>query len=593
VDRPVRWVYFGKNVLTGIRLHKNLDSNFSEQDISRPLEEVADKIRSEHVTWIDTINQKYGDDIGWWFGNVSSRNIYSSDLFQYCCYLVILEQLWESPHAKPSLIIVDSPGLASAIYQWAQKKKIQVSVRGWYKQYTKKMAGTARFGMRWLDFIVTTSMRKLASVTIRTKDITKKPQDCDMVMISTFVHDSSLSEEGDFKDRYFPGLYEYLGKNNKTILVHPVFHGVGYNFFPVFKRISRSTTDFIIQEKYLNTQDYLRTWLYPIHQLTQKIRAPVFHGFDLNTIIREDQINGDLQNTLQALLTFYLVHRLKNRGLGVHSLIDWYENQVLDRAIVAGMRNAYPETKTIGAQIFLHYPNSLSLFPSRSEVEAGIVPDVLLATSRYQCGLSRTFAPSLHCVPAAALRYTHVFGDEHPHECGKATPQKRVLVLTSGIWDETLELLILTLDITKRLGKDVGIHVQLHPDIRIEEILKMIPEIRTDSRIEIVQGSLADEIREASVVLSKSSGSIVEAIAKGTPTIFVANRNKLNLNPMAGIVTPLLTECYSVNEVVDAAQKYLDAPDTDRQKYRDLGRSIRDLFFLPVNEDTLSPFLIP
>jgi hypothetical protein len=592
-DRPVRWVYLGKNVLTGIRLQKNLDHIFSELDISRRLEEVADTIRSEHVTWIDAINQKYGADIRWWFGNVSSRNIYSSDLFQSCCYLVLLEQVWESPAKKPSLIIVDSPGLASAIDQWAQKKGIQVSVRGDDNHYARKMVGIVRFGMRWGDFIATTCMRKLASVTIRTEDVTRKTYDRDLIIINTFVHDSSLSEEGAFKDRYLPGLDEYLRKNNKAILVHPVFYGFGYNFFPIFKRISRSATDFIIQEKYLNILDYLRAWFYPVHLLGQTIRAPAFHGFDMNEIIREDQINGDLQNTLQAVLTFYLVKRLKKRGLIVHSLIGWYENQILDRAIIAGMREAYPETKTTGAQIYLRYPNFLSLFPSTSEAEAGVVPDILLATSQYQCRLSRVFAPSLHCRPAAALRYAHVFTEAPRPEPLKSASRSRVLVLTSGIWEEAVELLILTQDLTKRLGKKTEIHVQLHPDIRIDEITRQFPEIQADNCVKIVKGLLADELQEASVVISKSSGAIVEAVAKGMPTIFVANRNKINLNPMAGIATPLLTECYSVDEVIDAIQKYLNAPETDRKKYRDLGRSVRDQFFLPVNDDTLSPYLIP
>ena len=592
-DRPVRWVYFGKNALSRIRLQKNLDVSFSELDIARPLDKVADKIRSEHVTWIDTINRQYGTDIRWWFGNISSRNIYSSDLFQYCCYLVLLEQIWENPDTKPSLIVVDSPGLASAIYQWANEKKIRVSIRGGYKRYARKIAGAGRFGMRWLDFIVRTALRKLASVTLRAKDIPKRSQDCDMVMISTFVHESGLSEDGVFEDRFFPGLYGYLQKNNKRVLVHPVFYGPMYNFFPVFRRISKSTTDFVVQEKYLNAWDYLRAWSYPVHLMRQKIVVPAFHGFNVNDMVREDHVSGDLQNTLQALLTLYFMQRLKMSGLKLHSVIDWYENQARDRAIVAGIRDAFPEIKTIGAQIFLHFPNFLSLSPSRSEVEAGIVPDILLSTSRYQCERSRLFAPALQCIPAAALRYTHVFDDEHSRESRYFSPQKTVLVLTAGIPDETIELLMMTRELVKHLGNDIAVRLQVHPDIRVDWIMNQVPEIQEEQRIKIVQGSMAEEIREASVVVSKSSGSIVEAIATGTPALFVGNRNKLNLNPMAGIVTPLLTECYSVDEVVDAVQKYLNASNEDRKEYRVLGRSIRDMFFLPVNEETLSPFLMP
>ena len=588
---PVQWVYFGKNYLSKIKLQNKLNDNFSELDISRLLEEVANEIRSEHVKWIDEINQKYGSELEWWFGNVSSRNIYSSDLFQYCCYLVLLERLWESQTKKPSLIVVESPGLALAIHNWAQKKKIRISVAGRYKIFTKKIIKYGKFGMRWLDFIFTTVMRKTASVVLEKNDIIRKSHNCEMVMISTFVHDSSISNAGTFNDRYLPHLHEYLEKNNKLVLIHPVFHGFRYNFFSIFQKISRSTTDFIIQEKYLTMQDYIRAWLYPIQLLKQKIVVSDFHEFDLTEIICEDQRGVDVQNVLQAILTFRFMQRLKMNDLKLHSFIDWYENQALDRAIIAGVRDAFPGIKITGAQIFLHYPNLLSLSPSLSEVKAGIVPDILLITSHYQCGLARSFVPTLHCIPAAALRYAHVFNEEKHSDGVIVSQQKFVLVLTSFNHEETIELLQMIQEIMKSLGKDVNVHVQFHPDIRIEEIIKQYPEIQKDSRFTIFRGTLSDGIRDASVVVSKGSGSIVEAIAKGTPAIFVGNQNKLNLNPLAGISTPIFTECYSNDEVLTALSKYLNLSDIERNEYRNLGKLIRDMFFLPVNEDTLPPFL--
>ena len=590
---PVHWVYLGKDSQSRTILQNKFNDNFSELDISRLLEDIANEIRPEHIKWIEEINQKYGAQIDWWFGNVSSRNIYSSDLFQYCCYLVLLERLWESHTKKPSLIVVESPGLAFAIHDWAQKKMIHTSVTGQHKKFTKKIIKYGKFGVRWLDFIFTTIIRKLASTVIKKEDIIQKSHSCDMIMINTFVHDSSISNAGIFTDRYFPYLHEYLEKNDKMVLIHPVFHGFRYNYLSIFKRISRSATDFIFQEKYLTLQDYVCAWLYPFQLLKQKIVAPDFHGFDVTEIISEDQRGVDVQNSLQAILTLRCMQRLGMNDLKLHSFIDWYENQALDRAIVAGVRDAFPEIKIIGAQIFLHYPNFLSLSPTESEVKAGIVPDILLTTSGYQCGLARSFIPTQHCKPAAALRYAHVFNEEKQRG-GATVPQKKfILLLTSFNHDETIELLQMIQKIMKCLRKDVNVHIQFHPDIRIEKILKRLPEIQMDNRFKMVQGSLAEGIRGAAVVVSKSSSSIVEAIAKGTPAIFVGNQNKLNVNPLTGIITPLFTECYSDDEVIVALSKYLNLSDNERNEYNNLGKSIRDMFFLPVNDDTLSPFLAP
>jgi hypothetical protein len=590
-NRPIHWVYFGENYLSKIKIKSGLIDNFSELDISRLLEEVANEIRSEHVKWIDEINQKYGSELEWWFGNVASRNIYQSDLFQYCCYLVLLERLWKHPTKKPSLIVVDSPSLALAIYRWALEKKIHISIKGQYKIFPKKFIAYGKFGMRWLDFIIVTIMRMLASVVLNENDIIDKSHSCDMVMINTFVDDSSISHAGTFHDRYFPYLYEYLEKHNKIILIHPVFHGFHFNFFPIFKKISCSRNDFIIQEKYLKLEDYIYTLLHPIQLLRQNLLVSEFHDFNLTEIIHEDQMKADVQNILQAILTFRLMQRLKMNELKLHLFIDWYENQTLNRAIVAGVHHAFPGVKTIGAQIFLHYPNFISLSPTQSESKAGIVPDILLTTSPYQCGLARAFYPSLNCIPAAALRYAHVFTEEKRSTAISDSHKKIIHVLTSFNHDETFELLQMIQDIMKGLGDEVIVYVQFHPDIRKEEISKQYPEIQKDSRYTIFYGSLSDGIRDASVVVSKGSSSIVEAIAKGTPAIFVGNQNKLNLNPLAGISTPLFAECYSNDELRVALLKYLNLSDNERNEYRNLGKSIRDMFFLPVNEDTLTPFL--
>lgn len=590
-NRPLYWVYFGKKYFSKIKIKNSLDDNFSELDIARLLEDTATEIRSEHVKWIDGINQEYGSKLEWWFGNIASRNIYQSDLFQYCCYLFLLERVWECEIKKPSLIVVDSPGLALAIYHWAQKKKIRISIKSKHKIYTHKIFNSGKFCMRWLDFLITTIMRKLASVALKRDDIIRRSHLSDMVMISTFVHESSISDSGAFYDRYFPHLHEYLEKNNKQVLIHPVFQGFWYNFFPLFQKISRSKKDFIIQENYLKLKDYIHAWLYPFHLVNQNLVVPDFLEFDMTDIVLEDKMNVDIQNVLQAILTFRLMQRLGENGLKLHLFIDWYENQTLNRAIVAGIHHSFPKLKTIGAQIFIHYPNFLSFSPSQSESQAGVVPDILLTTSGYQCRLARAFFPSLNCIPAASLRYDHVFNEERQETADYGSHEKNILVLTSFNPDEAVELLHTVQEILTGLGEDVKVRVRFHPDIKIEEIIKQYPEIQKDRRYSIFHGSLSDGVRNASVVISKGSGSIVEAVAKGTPSIFVGNQNKLNLNPLTGIKIPLYTECYSNAEVLEALLKYLHLSDDERYEYRNMGKSIRDMFFLPVNEETLAPFL--
>lgn len=125
-----RYLYLGKDFFRRRSVQQTLGGRFRRLDIAKLHDEVANEIRPEHLHWIDRLNRRYGNDLEWWFGAVASRNIYSSNLFQYTCYLEMLERLWQAADQRPHLIVVESMGLAKAIQTWGSKKGIDVSIIG-------------------------------------------------------------------------------------------------------------------------------------------------------------------------------------------------------------------------------------------------------------------------------------------------------------------------------------------------------------------------------------------------------------------------------------------------------------------------------
>ena len=115
---PVRWVYLGKQFHEKIRIEQELGPSFHGIDIARTHNDVADRIRKEFVDWIDELNLLNGTSMEWWCGAVSSRNVYRSDVFQFCCYIEILEMIWKDTATRPSFVIVESPALAESIRAW-------------------------------------------------------------------------------------------------------------------------------------------------------------------------------------------------------------------------------------------------------------------------------------------------------------------------------------------------------------------------------------------------------------------------------------------------------------------------------------------
>ncbi len=584
------WVYLGKDSSKRRHIEKELGSSFKYIDIAKLHNQVADDLRHEYVRWIDELNRRYGGDIEWWFGSISSRNPYNCNIFQYCCYLEILERLWTDRDRQPGLIMIESIGLASAIQKWAAQKNTAVNVVHYNRAKLSSLITSQVFFLRWGNFFITLLARGLAYNI--TKIYSSKKLDINpSVILDTFVHDYCLSDSGAFKDRYFPYLHEYLSKKGMVVLVHPVLVGFRYNYFPIYRRMRISDTHFILQEDFLHFSDYFFALIYPLKVLLQKIKPAQFRTYAIHDILREENMQSPVTIGMEAVLIYRLFLRLERSKLRPEVIIDWYENQVIDKALIAGARKAFPRAKIIGAQMFIHSSNFISLFPSQSEADAHIVPHLILETSQYQCKVAQSFTKTIPCKPVAALRYFHLFSDNSTPDNGSHMDSQKILVLLPFSIDEAVELLNILKGILERIGFDVQIMIKGHPDYTSDALIHAFGEQHWPKRFKIFNGTLHDALNSASVVVSSNSSSMVEAAAKGIPVIFLGRQTTLNYNMLSNLNMDIVTECFSASELIKAIEMYLNLSPDEKIKYTEMGRKVRDKFFEPVNDKTLLPFL--
>lgn len=587
----VNWLYLGKDQIKRYSFERTLSGRFKRLDIAKLNDQVAKDIRHEYIGWIDTMNRKYGRRIEWWFGTISSRNIYISALFQYCCYLEILEKLLKGSAVFPDLIIIESPFLAKAIKKWANNNRIKVNIINSYAfKYNPFRYYYASF-CSWMYFLISLFLRFSAALLTRPKRKRKDLCREKSVIIDTFIHRDSMDEKGSFKDRYFPHLYEYLSKKGMNILVHPVLYGFRRNYFAVYDKMRQSNTHFIIPEDHLRITDYLSILLYPLRiMFSQRIEERSFKGYDLSDLIEEEKMRC-FNTGMQAVLIYSLFLRLGKANIIPELIINWYENQVIDKALILGAHRASSKTRIVGSQLFIHSPNLLSLFPSQSEVEAKIVPDVLLETSAYQCQVLQLYAKGLHCQPAAAIRCSHLFDLKEGTVMNKGTGNATILILLSADIMEAIEIIEMVKAGMGEFRGNPRILIKDHPDNDINELKNIFGKANWPDSFEVHHGDLPSALGLASVVISSGTSSIVEALANGIPVIIPGRQSSININYVSDINMEIITECYSVPEMVSATNEYLDSIAVKSQEYKRMGKKMRDLFYTPVNDETMSPFL--
>lgn len=585
----IRWVYLAKDYRLMRQLSLDLGDKFVAVGIDDLLNQVSDEIRTDHVEWIDGLNRANSHNLEWWFGVVSSRNVYISNLFLYSCYLLTLERIWQHQDTRPNLIIVESPGMAECVLQWFHEQNVKVTLQ--HESILIRLLRKFRYFLRNIYSVAVLCDRFLAALMTRINS-SVNPQEGPCVVVDTFVHEYSLSKNGVFKDRYYPFLHEFLAKEGHKVLVHSVLHGFRYNYISIFRRMRKSLTSFIIQEDYLRFSDYAAALKasYSLHKTIAVQNR--FRGINLAPLVLEEHRSQSSLPVMNAVLTHRLWQRLREAGVELTWIINWYENQVLDKALIAGVRGAYPGIGILGAQMFIHIPNYLSLYPSQSELDAGLVPDILLQMGKAQCVNVQKYARGISCKSAAALRYAHLFSETY--NTRKIEFGNAILVVLPYNMDESLEMLHSLRDVLLDEADVVTFTIKCHPDYSSpEDIIAAFGPEQWPKQFIIWNGDISDAFALAAMVVVSNSSSMVEAVVLGIPTIFIRRHSNLNMNPLADVPVAGFISCCGFEQIKRAIVHFRNLPAEERKVLRRSGLLLCDQYFTTVDDNNMKAFVFP
>jgi hypothetical protein len=501
-----------------------------------------------------------------------------------------LRHLWEEGQQRPHLVLVESWGLARAVTSWARQNWIPVKIMGrktFYYEFGKRFILSV---LRWGYFTFTVIMRAWAAYASQKKDPPKYSFSGKWAIVDNFVHKSSWSIDGTYRDRYLPGLLDFLRTHRFKVLIHPVLHGFkAKNYLSVYRLMRQGREKFIIPEDFLRLCDYISILMFPWRYFIRKIEAHPFRGFDMRAIVWEEKVTTGNTSNLTAALIYRLFLRLGETALRPKVIVNWYENQVIDKALIAGARLVFPETTIIGAQILLNDINQLNETPSQSEVEASVVPHMLLTPSERHCRAIQAFTQEIPCFPAAALRYAHLFEPCTDQE--KGAGELMILVLLPFWLEDAVELLSILKSSLEKVSKNAPIWIKCHPDYGPRELIESFGTESWPKQFFIFEGGMPEALRRANLVISRGSSSLVEALTQGIPAVAVGKQTAITPRVTCADEISFLRECFSKEELVLALNKIFHEGERNSKRHIKEGRKIRELFFTPVTPQTMWPYL--
>lgn len=545
--------------------------------------QAAEEIRVPFNDLTEQMSAGHADNLDWIASSLASRSMYVSPLFLNCCRLALVKELLERGDI-PERIIVDSPGMMKLLKAYFSQNGYSIEVRcPWSRSRLLSWRGLVI--IRWL-WIFVRLIREYVLFNLGPKP--RYQFDGAISLLDTFVLETYF-QDGAFRDRYYPGLPDFLEEDEKAQFYFlPTFLQIK-SVIRISRQLGNSQPGFIVKEHFLKMQDYYYALGHP-RRLRRLQFAPLqFYGFGLDQLLREElRVHACNGMSVLALLNYRFVKRLQARGIKVRLLVDWFENQLLDRGLNIGFKHYYPDTWIVGYQGFV-VPPLLFMRPTGLELNSGVLPHEIGVVGPGLVQNIREFCTELKVCVAPAFRFQYLWRERTHFPPDK--PYTILVALPIGV-DTGNEILHLLKGAAGHGAlADCRINIKAHPTNPPARI-KAVFGPDWPAAWEFVEGDFNSWVEQSHLVISNASSICLETLARGIPLIVVGSQSGLSFNPIPpGISGDIWELCYTAQSIERAIHNYRNRDQDTIEKHYALGEEIKQTYFEPVTRENVRRFL--
>lgn len=541
--------------------------------------------RSAFLVWLDQVlaEQPVSD----WIPASFFKDMYSTPVFLHSVCSTIATQAIRAE--KNLLIITRSATLARQLQYVCTQEKVGFNPNGapnfWAERLRAQCGAIAHvlYYSFWLALRIFLARLMLGSPY-------RKGLRGTQISVETFLFEDDITPEGQFKDRFLPGLVAWYQRQGVAVASMPYTGNIPLRrMAEVYRRMKRCDILFAPGELFLQLRDLPRGMF---HALRAAIRTPdfgrvLFEGMNISILAKYWWQLSALKTIIYQTWC-QVPRRMDQYGCAPRFALDWYENQPLDKSLTIGFLRDVLKTDVIAMRQYFPAAGVVNFFSTDGEVRAGASPVV-----NWVCGSRTAELFSAHdslgryqVVPA--LRYSHLF-----EPCtSSATADKLVLFLTSSL-EESLGIIACAL-----MGDGGPIRhfraVCIKPHQALQGNLANIvaqrwPDTKT-LNIEWERRPTTELLSEAELVVTAGSSVALEALCRGVPVAVVGRAAGLNLNPLEDVDDCLWRPAYDSRDFARIVNEWLPTLPSAEVR-RVLGNEIRDRYFQPPTASTMSDFL--
>jgi hypothetical protein len=513
-------------------------------DLAKYISEIEPSVREEYNHYIGEltkINNLSGIDL---LLQASCRNTNLSYILDRFCRIRLLESLIKSGKAIDK-VIVDSVCMKSVCERLIKKYDVTTIV-----VITSNNLGEP---FRLIKNIVKSIYMMLClfiipKIVLGNKRIPNGP----IIYLENFIFIDSFDSNGVLKDRYYPGLADCLEDKALEEKIWYVPTLIGFKkisqYYSIFKKIRTSKVNILLKEDWLELKDYLSAFktTLVLHKKINKI--PMWNGIDVSDIVSEE-LNKEIGSTslLNSLLLYKFIQRLKDKDVDIDIVIDWNENQVIDRALNLAINKFYPDVYVKGYQGYVVPDFYTCKDPTVFEVEADTVPDEVCVVGEAFVSGKKRYCPDLNVSVAPGYR----FSNSHDSKYLNRDKSLDILIVLPMSLADSVEILAICIKLSKvdGIGDKYNFIVKHHPSLTIEQFVLKVPEA-LNACFKFSDKPLYEHMCKSSLLISALSSVCLEAAVLAVPVAIIGSRSGPVMNPLAGLEgIESWKVCYNENEI--------------------------------------------
>ena len=555
---------------------------FSEEIIGL-YNRLAVDIGREFTKTTEGIYKGYQKNIYWWINSSASRNTITSPFFRHCCNIALVQHLINQ-NTTIDKVVVDSKAFKKVLERYFYANNLSVAVE--YAQPALNTRLKKRLQPFYIMLITPLKYFSLYIAALLTRSLKVSPPKEPLILIDTFLYFSSTNE------RHYCRITDTLKREEKRrVFFIPTFYKPK-KVIKFFRKVRKNGShNYLFKEDYLKLRDYLPGWHFFKFFVKPKIAPCYFKGLDITPLVIEE-LSGftDAVSGYVGILNLKFIKRLKESGIKIHTFVNWFENQVIDKGMNLGLNKYYPEVNSIGYQGFITTSHYHCMFPTSFEREQLLLPKTVAVIGTGLVKPTQKYYPELRVILSPAFRFQDVW-EKRRRSLDKGSFIVLVaLPIMVDVGDEMLRFVESYLQQCSH--SNIVFWIKQHPDNDSVRRTKNLAEYIVQKKVRIVDGDFDDLLERSSLLISSGSSSCMNALAKEVPVIVIGSQKGLTYNPIPLTVNKDIWRlCYNENELKKAIEYYKMRDKKEVRKHQKICEQLRTQYFKPVTRESVCSFL--